>query len=118
MTKRTLILSVVAACAAALLGTAAGCEPEKNAQLIVRNELGFDIAELSLAGDGDTGDLLGGQLIPADADSASVPKAVAPGTYTWRVVYANAPKQSDQGSEEFELFPGENHLILALTPTF
>ena len=116
MKKRNVKPWVAAAIAALLLG-AAGCEPEKNAKLVVRNDLGFDIAELSLTGDADTGDLLGGQVILKDAD-ATVPKEVAPGMYTWHVLYSNAPKQSDQGSQEFELFPGKNNLVLSLAPTF
>jgi hypothetical protein len=118
MKKRNVTMSVAALVAALLLGASSGCEPEKNAQLVVRNDLGFDVAELSLTGDGDTGNLLGGQIIPKDADTFSVPQEVAPGNYTWHVVYSNAPKQSDQGSTEFELFPGPNNLVLALTPVF
>jgi hypothetical protein len=108
----------VAVAIAALLLFATGCDEEKNAQLIVRNDLGFDISELSLTGDGDTGNLLGGAIIPTDTESFSVPEEVAPGTYTWHVLYSNSPKQSDQGSQEFELFPGKNHLVLTLAPTF
>ena len=117
MKKRNVKLSVAASVAALLLG-AVSCEPEKNAELIVRNELGFDVAELALTGDEDTGDLLGGAILPKDTESMVVPKEVAPGMYKWNVVYSNAPKQSDQGSQEFELYPGQNHLVLVLTPTF
>ena len=117
MEKRNVIPWVAVAVAALLLG-AAGCEPEKNAQLTVRNDLGFDIVELSLSGDADTGNLLDkNQIIAVDAESFTVPTEVVPGTYTWAVVYANSPKQGDKGSEEFELFPGKNHLVLSIIPT-
>jgi hypothetical protein len=117
MKKRNLITWVAVVIAALLLG-AAGCDDAKNAQLVVRNDLGFDIAELSLTGDADTGDLLGGTIIPKDAEGVSVAGRIEPGMYTWHVLYSNAPKQSDQGSAEFELFPGKNHLVLSLTPMF
>jgi len=108
----------VAVAVAALLLFATGCDPEKNAQLTVRNELGFDVSSLSLTGDGDTGNLLNkDQIIAKDADNFTVPTEVAPGMYTWHVVYTNAPKQGDQGSEELELFPGKNHLVLSVLPT-
>jgi hypothetical protein len=105
------------AAAVAVLSAAAGCEPEADAQLVIRNDLGFDVAQLSLTGAEDTGDLLDGETIPKDAEGVLVDEKVPPGTYSWHVVYINAPKQSDDGAQEFELFPGQNHLVLAVTPT-
>jgi len=116
MKKRTVILSIVLAFVALSLG-AAGCEPEKNAKIIVKNDLGFDVVELSLTGDGDTGDLLGGVPIPKDAVGASVAEEVAPGNYTWHVLYPSGTlKQGDDGTEELELFPGVNHIVLSVSP--
>jgi len=109
------------ALAAAILLGAAACEPEPNATLIVKNELGFTIVQLSLTGHADTGDLLGGKTIaPSSGDSDlgfTVPEEVAPGRYYWHAVFeAGAPMQKSDGSKEFELFPGDNHVVLTVAP--
>jgi len=106
---------------AAVLLCAAACEPEPNARLIVKNELGFTIAQLSLTGDADTGDLLGGKTIaPISGVSDTghpLPEEVVPGHYVWHVVFVEGtPMQKTDGSEEFELFPGDNHLVLTVAP--
>jgi hypothetical protein len=103
---------------AALALAAASCEPEENATIIVRNDLGFDVAELSFTGDADTGNVLGGSLpiIPNNADEVQIPSDVAPGSYTWHVKYvAGSAKAGDDGAEEIELWPGLNHLVLTVT---
>jgi len=116
MKKRTGILSIALAFAALSFG-AASCEPEENAKILVKNDLGFDIVELSLTGDEDTGNLLGVDPILKDAVGASVAKEVVPGNYTWHVLYASGTiKPGDDGTEEFELFPGLNHIVLSVSP--
>jgi hypothetical protein len=115
MKKRTVIVAI--AFAALSLG-AASCEPEENAKIVVKNDLGFDVVELSLTGDADTGNLLGGSVPTIAKDQvASVPTEVAPGNYTWHVLYASGNlKPGDDGTEEFELFPGLNHVVLSVSP--
>ena len=114
MKKSMVIVAIVFA---ALSLGAVSCEPEENAKIVVRNDLGFDILELSLTGDADTGNLLGGTVPTIAKDQiATVPTEVEPGNYTWHVTYANAPIAGDQGTEEFELFPGLNHVVLSVSP--
>jgi hypothetical protein len=116
MKKRIGALSISIAFAALSLG-AASCEPEENATLVVRNDLGFDITELSLTGDADTGNLLGGNLPTILKDqTATIPTDVAPGDYIWHVKYANAPIAGEQANEEVELWPGLNHIVLSASP--
>jgi hypothetical protein len=115
MTKRTWKMSLAAAVAALSFG--AGCDTAEDAQLVIRNDLGLDVAELSLEGTDDTGDLLDGATIPKDAEGVVLENKVMPGKYTWHVVYLNSLKKSDDGAEEFELFPGQNHLVLQVLPT-
>jgi len=114
--KKSISTILLAASIAALAWAVGGCEPEANAELIVQNDLGFPISELSLSGAAETGNLLDGAVISAGQTDFPVAKDVAPGVYMWHVVYESGPKTSDDGSEEFELFPGPNHLKLTMSP--
>ena len=110
--KKSITTLLNAAVFAALTLAAAACEPEANAKLVVKNDLGFDVSELSLTGDFDTGNLLDGATIQSGAVDFLVAKEVQPGVYKWHV---SGPKASDDGAEEFELFPGPNHLTLEIS---
>jgi hypothetical protein len=99
--------------AAALALVVGSCDPEENAHLVVRNDLGGDVAELTLSGvDGTTGNLLGGRQIEDGADEFDVPVDVAPGKYRWHAVMASELSLAFDGADEIELFPGPNTVVL------
>lgn len=112
MEKCTAKHALAAAVAAALLA-AWGCDGEENARLIVRNELGDDIAVLSLSGAGTTGNLLDGEVIEDGDGEFDVPIPVEPGTYRWHAVTASALGLEYDGDSDIELYPGPNHVVLA-----
>jgi hypothetical protein len=112
MKKRTSKFAI-AAFGAALALAAVSCEPEKNARLIVRNELDIDIVALSLTGEESTGDLLDGKVIEDGESDFEVQIRVAPGTYQWHAASSNALAPPVDGSSEIELRPGPNHVVLS-----
>ena len=111
MKKCTAIIASAALCAALALALG-GCDPDEDARLIVRNDLGGAVARLTLSGDETTGDLLAGAVIEDGADGYNVPRAVTPGKYRWHAVTASALALTYDGATEIELFPGPNHIVL------
>ena len=89
-----------------------GCENNAEATLSIKNDLGIDVGLFELRGEENTGNLLVegailGQGGVQDFDD------LLPGKYEWRVEYVNSP-MIDSIPAQIELYPGPNHLSLAL----
>ena len=111
--KKILVLVLVSVLLATL--SMLGCEEDKNASLIVRNEMGFAVSHFSLDGFNGGDNLLpSGTILQDSGDPFEIPVDIAPGEYSWHVEYSEGMmSDGEDGPTKAELFPGPNHLVLS-----